>query len=333
MGFTVVKGGLETTVQDYPGRKGAFGMGFPPSGPIDHWSFRLANVLVGNSPGAAALECAFIGPVLRADRDAVIALTGADMKATLDGAPVPLWESVAVHAGQTLALGSAVTGARTYIAFAGGIEVAPFLGSRATFVIGACGGLEGAALKEGQSIPLEPTGAATPGRRLREGARPPAPAGGAWEIEVVAGPNDDWIDEAGKRRFLTSDWRLSSKSNRVGFRLDGPDWTFTAKATDKAPANGEHPSNVIDHGYPIGAINLCGQTPIILMVDTLTLGGFINPYTVPTCAWWKLGQSRPNEIYRFREVTVAAAQAERRRIATLCTEDSLAPGEQDGGRA
>ena len=327
MSVTVAKGGLETTVQDFPGRKGAFGMGFPPSGPIDHWSFRLANVLVGNAPGAAALECAFIGPVLRFERDTVVALTGADMQATLDGAPVALWESVGVAAGQTLALASAITGARTYIAFAGGIDVAPFLGSRATFVIGACGGLGGTALKEGQSVPLGASDAAT-GRRLKEDARPPCSTDGTWEIEVVAGPNDDWIDEAGHRRFLETDWKLSPKSNRVGFRLDGPDWTFTEKATDKAPENGEHPSNVIDHGYPIGAINLCGQTPIILMVDTLTLGGFINPYTVPTCAWWKLGQSRPNETYRFRRVSVAEAQAGRRRIAALCTDESIVLGSE-----
>ena len=327
MAVTVIKGGLETTVQDYPGRKGAFGMGFPPSGPIDHWSFRLANVLVGNAPGAAALECAFIGPVLRFERDTVIALTGADMKATLDGEPVSLWQSIAVNAGQTLALGSAITGARTYIAFAGGIDVAPFLGSRATFVIGACGGLDGTALQEGQIIPLASSKAA-PGRRLKDGARPPAPAGGVWEIEVVAGPNDDWIDEAGQRRFLETDWRLSPKSNRVGFRLDGPDWTFTAKATDKAPRTAstlQRDRPRLPHRRPS---TICGQTPIILMVDTLTLGGFINPYTVPTCAWWKLGQSRPNETYRFRQVTVAEAQAERRRIAALCTEASL----QDSGR-
>ena len=87
------------------------------------------------------------------------------MKATLDGEPVPLWESIAVNAGQTLALGSAVTGARTYIAFAGGIDVAPFLSSRATFVIGACGGLDGAALKEGQTVPL----ASSPKRRRTAG--------------------------------------------------------------------------------------------------------------------------------------------------------------------
>ena len=190
----------------------------------------------------------------------MIALTGADMKATLDGEPVPLWESIGVNAGQTLALGSAITGARTYIAFAGGIDVAPFLGSRATFVIGACGGLDGMVLKEGQTIPLASSEAA-PGRRLKEGARPPAPAGGVWEIEVVAGPNDDWIDEAGQRRFLETDWRLSPKSNRVGFRLDGPDWTFTAKATDKAPENGEHPSNVIDHGYPSAPSTSAARRP------------------------------------------------------------------------
>ena len=332
MAVTVIKSGLETTVQDFPGRKGAFGMGFPPSGPIDHWSFRRADVLVGNPPGAAALECAFIGPALRFECDCVVALAGADMRATLDGAPVPLWEGIGVRTGQTLTLASAITGARTYVAFAGGIDAPLFLGSRATFVIGSCGGLDGTALKEGQTIPLTPVEAA-PGRRLRDGCRPPAPAGGVWEIEVVAGPNDDWIDEAGRRRFLESDWRLSPKSNRVGFRLEGPEWTFTAKATDKAPENGADPSNVIDHGYPIGAINLCGQTPIILMVDTLTLGGFINPYTVPTCAWWKLGQSRPNETYRFHQVSVDDAQARRRRIDALCTAGSLASDGRGSRRA
>ncbi len=322
MAVRVVKPGLETTVQDYPGRKGAFGMGFPPSGPIDAWSFRLANLLVGNAPGAAALECAFIGPTLIFESDRVIALTGGDMGATLDGDPVPRWESIAVAAGQTLALGPATVGARVYIAFAGGIDAPEFLGSRATFVVGACGGLDGAALKADQVVPLR-DGAGEAGRRVREPARPPIRSDGEWEIEVCAGPNDDWIDAAGQARFLASEWRLSPKANRVGFRLDGPEWTFTEKATNKAPENGSDPSNVIDHGYPIGAINLCGQTPIILMVDTLTLGGFINPYTVPTGAWWKLGQSRPHQIYRFKRVSVEEAQALRRAINAHCTPAAL----------
>jgi len=318
----VLKAGLETCVQDYPGRKGAFGMGFPPSGPIDHWSFRLANVLVGNPPGAAALECQFIGPALKFKAATVIAICGADMAAKLDGAPVPLWQSFAVAAGQVLGLGPAINGARSYIAIAGGIDTPPFLGSRATFVLGNCGGLNGAPLKIGSEIPIGP-GEGVPERRVKEACRPAISANQRWQIEVCAGPNDDWIDVAGQRRFLTSDWKLSPKSNRVGFRLDGPEWTFADKATNKAPENGSDPSNTIDHGYPIGAINLCGQTPIILLQDTLTLGGFINPFTVPSAAFGKLGQSRPNDHYEFELISVEEAQARKRSINALCSEDSI----------
>ena len=323
----VLKPGLETCVQDYPGRKGAFGMGFPPSGPVDHWSFRLANILVGNAPGAAALECQFIGPALKFKASALIAVCGGDMEAKLDGETVALWQSVAVSAGQVLELGSAIKGARAYLAIAGGIDTPPFLGSRATFVLGQCGGLDGAPLKVGGEIPVgTDAGAAgdgAPGRKVKESCRPAISENHRWRIEVCAGPNDDWIDAAGQKRFLTSEWKLSPKSNRVGFRLEGPEWTFTEKATDKAPENGSNPSNIIDHGYPIGAINLCGQTPIILLHDTLTLGGFINPFTVPSAAFWKLGQSRPNDIYNFELVSVAEAQARRRAIDALCSEDSI----------
>lgn len=318
----VLKPGLETCVQDYPGRKGAFGMGFPPSGPIDHWSFRLANILVGNARSAAALECQFIGPTLKFTASAMVSICGGDMAATLDGAPVPLWQSVAVSAGQVLELGSAITGARTYLAIAGGIDTPLFLGSRATFVLGKCGGLNGAPLKIGGQIPIG-VGEGAPGRQVKEKCRPEISDTGRWQIEVCAGPNDDWIDEAGQKRFLASVWKLSPKSNRVGFRLDGPEWTFTDKATNKAPENGSDPSNTIDHGYPIGAINLCGQTPIILLHDTLTLGGFINPFTVPSAAFWKLGQSRPNETYEFELVSVEEAQARKRAINVLCSEDSI----------
>src|SRR5258705_10918120 len=97
--FDVIQPGLETSIQDHPGRIGFWNQGFPPSGPMDSWSFRLANVLVGNPPGAAGLEAQYIGPTLRFQHDTVIALTGADMGAKLNDAPVPLWRSVAVTAG------------------------------------------------------------------------------------------------------------------------------------------------------------------------------------------------------------------------------------------
>ena len=320
----VVKAGLETCVQDFPGRYGFWEQGFPPSGPFDMWSFRLANLLVGNAQEAAGLEIQFLGPTLRFERAAVIALTGATMAPKLDGVPIPQWESVAVPAGAVLETGFARIGARAYLAANGGIDTAPVLGSRSTFHMAGVGGMEGHAIKEGQRLPLGAGAAdATSGRRVRLDCRPPIPLENSWQIEVVAGPNDDWIDEEGQRMFLESDWTLQARSNRTGYRLSGPEWTFAARATDKGPEHGEHPSNILDHGYPVGAVNLCGQTPIILVNDGPSAGGFINPYTVPSAALWKLAQSKPNDTYRFHLVSVADAQAARRAIDALCAESSL----------
>jgi len=318
----VIKPGLETSIQDYPGRIGYWAQGFPPSGPMDSWSFRLANLLVGNSADAAGLECQFVGPALKFRDATVIAVCGADMKPTLEGQSVPMWESVAVGAGQTLALSFATVGARAYIAVAGGIDTPSWLGSRSTFHKAGVGGMEGHALKAGQVLPVG-TGDGTPGRKAKAEARPLFATEKIWHVEVVAGPNDDWVDEAGHQRFLSSDWKLSAKSDRTGFRLEGPQWTFTAKATNKAPEHGSEPSNIIDQGYPLGAINLAGQTPIILVNDGPSMGGFINPYTVPSAAFWKLGQARPAEILRFKAVSAEEAQALRREIDRACSQRNI----------
>jgi len=282
--FEVIVAGLETSIQDYPGRIGFWNQGFPPSGPMDSWSFRLANLLVGNEAGAAGLEVQYMGPTLKFQRDGVIAITGADMQPKLDGQPMALWESVAVKAGQTLVLTSSKVGVRTYIAIAGGIDTPPWLGSRSTFHKAGVGGMQGRALQKGQVVPVA-KGKGTPGRKAKADCRPTFATDKIWTIEVVAGPNDDWVDEAGHKRFLSTDWKLSSKSDRTGFRLEGPQWTFTEKAHKKAPENGAEPSNIIDQGYPLGAINLAGQTPIILVNDGPSMGGFINPYTVPSATF------------------------------------------------
>jgi len=320
--FEVLVPGLETSIQDYPGRIGFWNQGFPPSGPMDSWSFRIANLLVGNEAGAAGLEAQFMGPTLKFERDAVVAFTGADMRPTLDGQPAPLWESFAVKAGQTLALASAKTGARCYIAVAGGVDTPPWLGSRSTFHKAGVGGMQGRALQKGQCVPVASANG-TPGRKARVECRPTLAADKTWTIEVVAGPNDDWIDEEGHKRFLATSWKLSSKSDRTGFRLEGPQWTFTEKAYNKAPENGAEPSNIIDQGYPLGAINLAGQTPIILVNDGPSMGGFINPYTVPSAAFWKLGQSKPGDIYHFRSISVDEAQTLRKKLDAICSEASI----------
>ena len=318
----VIEQGLETSVQDWPGRHGYWNQGFPPSGPMDSWSFRLANVLVGNAPGAAGLECQFLGPTLKFKRASVVAVTGADMQPMLDGQPMPMWKSVAVQKNQSLSMSFARSGCRAYITVAGGIATEPWLDSRSTFHKAGVGGMEGRAIQEGQIVPVG-DGQGVAGREVKEDCRPVLSTNKRWEVEVVRGPNDDWVDDAGHEMFLSSDWKLSAKSDRTGFRLEGPQWTFTKKAHDKLPEHGAEPSNIIDQGYPCGAINLAGQTPIILVNDGPSMGGFINPYTVPQCAFWKLGQSKPSELYNFIEISVKTAQDLSRQMSCVCNETSI----------
>ncbi len=319
----IIKPGLETSIQDYPGRIGYWNQGFPPSGPMDNWSFRLANLLVGNKPGAAGLEAQYMGPTIIFHMDTVIALTGADMMAKVNGNSVPMWQSFLVKADDELVMGPAVSGARGYLAIAGGIDAPEWLGSRSTFHKAAVGGLDGHAIKKGQIIRIIEGSKGEDGNRVKLSSRPEFSSNKEWSIEAVAGPNDDWIDESGHRRFVETKWKLSAKSDRTGYRLEGPDWTFTEKATNKLPENGDFPSNIIDQGYPLGAINLGGQTPIILVNDGPSMGGFICPYTVPSVAFWKLGQAKPNEHFNFEVISVEEAQKRRKKLDSICSIESI----------
>ena len=321
--FEVIKPGLETSVQDLPGRIGYWEQGFPPSGPVDMWSFRLANLLVGNHRDAAALECQFLGPTLRFECDCHVAIAGADMGAALDGTAIPSWRTLPVRAGQVLELSGARTGARTYIAISGGIDTPLVLGSRSTFHMAGVGGVDGYALKAGQRIPIGRADAPPGLRAVAAGRRPAITSNREWSIEVMPGPNDSWLDQETIERFLSSEWTVQSKSSRTGMRLTGPAFGFSERATNKLPEHGHDPSNILDHGYPLGAINLAGQTPIILINDAPSTGGFINPFTVPSAAFWKLGQARPGNVLRFRSVTLKEAQDLRRALDDICTADSL----------
>ncbi len=318
----VIKKGLETSIQDYPGRIGTLNQGFPSSGPMDSWSFRLANVLVDNKPGTAALECQFMGPTLKFNSDRIIAITGADMSPKINGKPVPLWENLEVKKDQILEMAFATVGARSYIAFSGGINTKPWLDSRSTFHKAGVGGINGKAIQEGQIIPLNKSRSVA-GRKIKKNHIPNMSTNKKWSVEVVKGPNDDWVDEKGHKMFLNSDWKLQSKSDRTGYRLDGPKWSFAEKATNKGLEHGTFPSNIIDQGYPAGAINLAGQTPIILVNDGPTMGGFIVPYTVPSASFWKLGQAKPGDTLNFVEISVEQAQTLRAEQTNFCSEVSL----------
>ena len=318
----VIKKGLETSVQDYPGRVGFLNQGFPPSGPMDSWSFRLANLLVGNNPNEGALECQFMGPSLKFESEHVIAICGADMQPKVDGQSIPLWESILVKAGQVLELNFCLNGARTYIAFSGGIDIPSWLNSKSTFHKAGVGGVDGHAIQEGQKISLGKSHGVF-GKKVKREAIPEMSKSGLWEIEVVRGPNDDWLDENGYKTFLQAEWKLQARSDRTGFRLDGPQLTFMEKAVNKPPEHGYEPSNIIDQGYPIGGINLAGQTPIILVNDGPSMGGFIVPYTVPSASFWKLGQAKPSEKFKFIEISVEESQEMRSAQTELCTKGSI----------
>jgi urea carboxylase len=302
----VVAGGTQTTIQDYPGRVGYWHVGVPPSGPMDSLSFRLANLAVGNPPGAAALELTVAGPTLRFNRECVICLTGAAMAAALDGQPVAFWQPVEVPAGATLRLGAVTdAGCRAYLAVRGGFDVPDYLGSRATFTLGKFGGHGGRALAAGDVLHVGDAGAAPAGVDVA----PFQPEiGHAWSLGVLYGPHGapDFFTEEDIATFFAATWEVHYNSNRTGIRLIGPKPKWARADGGEA---GLHPSNIHDNAYAIGAIDFTGDMPVILGPDGPSLGGFVCPVTIVQAELWKIGQLRPNDTVRFRRMTPAEAEA------------------------
>ncbi len=319
--LTVVQPGLQSTIQDWPGRVGFWRVGIPPSGPMDELSFRLANRLLGNPEGMPGLEFQFLGPKLRAGCDIDVAVVGGGAT-TVDGIVLPSGSTVTVRAGQVIDCGGVREGARGYLAVAGGFAKAPVLGSAATF---PRGGVGGKAIAAGDVLALTSPSAGTVRCRLDSDATPVIddPA----TIEVTAGPHLDWLSDEGVASLIGPFWTVSSQSDRTGIRLIGPKIGFSARARDKAPENGPDPTNVINTGYAIGGVNLCGDTPIILPVDGPSQGGFITPLVVASAAMWKVGQLRPNRRMTFRRISIQEAITMRRSLnakvgATGCGRES-----------
>src|SRR5918996_4589336 len=217
----VLRGGIATTVQDYPGRVGMMSQGLFPAGPMDHFAFRVANLLVGNEAGTGALEVTLGGLALRFEGDAMVAVCGAEADVTIDGEPVPLWESRRVGPGTELRIGiSQGPGFRQYVAVSGGVDVPLFFGSRSTYTMGALGGHEGRALQAGGRLPPGEGGEAGAPRRLKESQRPAYSR--HWEIETVRGPQatPDYLTEEDMEEFFTRTWKVDKNSNRTGIRLE-----------------------------------------------------------------------------------------------------------------
>jgi urea carboxylase len=304
----VLDPGIYTTIQDYPGRVGYWDIGVPPSGPLDHLAFRFGNRILGNPESAAGLECTVLGPTLRFNCDTQICLTGASMKATLDGEPVPFWQAIPIRAGSTLKL-KAIQGYghRTYLAVQQGFNVPDYLGSKATFTLGQFGGHAGRTLRAGDVLRLYGEDET---RQTLIGKCPPEliPAyTNAWEIGVLYGPHGapDFFTDADIDIFFSTRWTIHHNSARTGIRLIGPKPQWARSDGGEA---GLHPSNIHDNAYAIGTVDFTGDMPIILAHDGPSLGGFVCPATIVQSELWKIGQLKPGDAVQFYRLSPEAAR-------------------------
>jgi antagonist of KipI len=300
--LSVVRGGMLTTVQDL-GRWGHQASGVPVAGPMDAYSHRLANRLVGNDRDAAALEITLAGPELDAEGDVVCAVCGAHFELTAGGRPVRVNEVFEVRRGERLKFGRRVAGARATLAVRGGIDVPPVLGSRATSLISGIGPFDGRALAAGDVLPIgyakaSPTDAAAgPALRL--------PEGGA-RLRAIPGPHGDRFAGDASENFFAGRFSLTPQSNRMGYRLEGP------------ALSGGPDTEMLSDATPIGSVQVprSGQ-PILLMADRQTTGGYPKIATVIAADLPLAGQLAPGDWISFarcsrREALDALQRLERR---------------------
>jgi KipI family sensor histidine kinase inhibitor len=292
--ITILRAGLFTTIQD-TGRWGHQDRGVPVAGPMDAIAHRLANALVGNAGDAAALEATLTGPELRFEQATVVAVAGADLSASIDGAPLPLDTPRACAAGAVLRFGERRTGTRVSIACDGGIAAPVVLGSRATHVVSGLGGIDGRALVAGDRLPLgesrtDKVGAASD-RPVRF-----ASAGGA-RLRIMRGPQDDWFDEAAFETLQRGRFTISPQSNRMGYRLIGPVLT---RSTGQM---------ISDAAFTGGLQVTPSGDPILLMADRQTMGGYPQMATVITADLPLAGQLAPGDWIEFEICTRTEAIA------------------------
>jgi antagonist of KipI len=287
--------GLLTTVQDL-GREGFGPMGVSPSGAADPISLRLGNRLVGNAEGAAGLEMTLLGGTFLLPEGAIIALTGSDFGATLDGTPLEPWTSVEAKSGQTLRVGSTHLGARCYLCVQGGIVEKTFLGSASTHLLSGLGGHEGRALRKGDVLRI---GSATVSFRKRAVApRVIERLSPRKALRVTPGPQSEWFPRESQQLLYERKYRVAEESNRMGLRLEGP---HIAQRS-----SGE----MITEGVSIGAVQItAGGLPIILFVEQQTTGGYAKIANVISADLHSLGQLRPRDEIRFERVDWDTARA------------------------
>lgn len=287
----ILSPGPLSTVQD-AGRFGYMSTGFSPSGAMDGYSMRIANILVGNRPEEGVIEMTMMGMTVTFDADAVIALTGANMQPYRNDEedPLPLYTATQVHKGDVIKMGAAVSGMRGYLAVAGGFDLPFVMGSLSTNLKCGLGGYQGRKLKAGDVLPLRET------LNLSIiGARQTTPENDYKKditVRVVLGPQEDYFTSKGIETFLGSWYTVSGQSDRMGVRLEGN------KIENK---NGV---DIISDGIATGAVQIpASGTPIIMMADRQTTGGYAKIATVISADLKRMAQAAPGTQIRFVAVS------------------------------
>jgi biotin-dependent carboxylase-like uncharacterized protein len=305
MTIRVRQPGLLTTVQD-AGRFGEYALGMPPSGAMDLFSYTVGNYLVGNKDAEAGLEITYWGPELEFTEDAVIAITGAEMPPKINGEEAATWETLEVEAGDVLSFDYLKSGARSYLAVAGGIDVPLFMHSRSTYTLIGLGGLEGRALQEGDELEIGDSGDRSDrvGKRVDDDHIPTYPKEA--ELRAIIGLASYRLTEESMEEFLNTEWTVTTDADRVGYRYKGGELEFVER--EQPAGAGADPANVVDFGYPIGSIQIPGGVePIVLLNDAVTGGGYATIGTVISADRDRLAQTKTNDKTRFRSVDLDEA--------------------------
>jgi biotin-dependent carboxylase-like uncharacterized protein len=314
----VLKPGALSQLQDL-GRYGHQRYGVPVNGVMDEWSHRIANILVGNPDDSPTLECALTGPALRFTRDRLIALSGADMQASIEGLPAPLNQPLLVRGGATLRFGERRRGARVYLAVRGGFDVPRVMGSRSTYIRGGYGGFHGRALSRDDRLPLCACDTGYPGatRLLVQCGTPfvsagqfelPAAGGAPGMLRVMQGPQWEAFTEDARTAFCEHAYEIGNQSDRMGYRLSGPRLSLAS------------PLEMVSEAVAFGTVQVPPDgNPIILMADRQSAGGYPKIAYVASVDLPALAQAVPGDAVRFATVSLDEAQA-----LYLAREDALA---------
>jgi antagonist of KipI len=294
--FEVLDPGILTTIQDL-GRCGFSQFGVPPSGALDTFSFRVANVLVGNQKGEACLETTIMGLKLKALREVVIAMTGGDLSPTLNGESLEMWRTHLLVEGDVIRFSKVRKGCRTYLAMDGGFVVPKIMGSRSTYLSGKFGGLEGRALRKGDILysphlqsPLSKLGLRFPSEWI-------PPLEKEVLLRVIPGPQDYHFTERGFQTFCSSSYQVTPQCDRMGVRLEGP----------KIERRSDVEESIISEAFLSGAIQVPGDGKPIIILTELVTGGYTKIATVISGDLNKVAQLKPGDRVRFTPISIEEA--------------------------